>query len=632
MNAHRFSLRSLLMFMLCAVACGTRSWSQASSPPTQSKPEGQMGGVSTGGAYAPVKDAKNRPITAGGFVDGAPVIFEDATTKSGLANFQHVSGTPEKKYILEAPGSGIAILDYDNDGWPDIYLVNGSTYDALGGKQKSPRAALYHNNHDGTFTDVTEHAGVANERWGFGVAVGDFDNDGWPDIYVTNYGKNHLYHNNHDGTFTDIAEKAGVALGGWSTGATFGDYDGDGRLDLYVAGYVKFDVNNPPIPGTAATQYSFCQYRGAPVMCGPRGLPGERNHLFHNNGDGTFTDVSEKAGVANEKGYYSFGTAFADVNDDGRLDLIVATDSVPHYLFLNKGDGTFEDYSYASGFALNENGREQASMGLAIGDYSNDGRLSLYVTNFSDDYYTLYKNEGKANFSDVTFQSGIAEVTIPFLGWGTGFLDYDNDGWKDLFAANGHVYPGVDQYDWGMTYRQRPLLFHNLSGKRFETVPAATNSGLAVITSGRGAAFGDLFNDGKVDVIINSLDGPPILLRNVVENGNHWIDLKLVGGAGSPRDAIGAKVFVTAGGVTQRNDVLSGGSYCSSNDLRLHFGLGKAPRVDKLEIRWPSGKTQTVEIAALDRIYTIEEGKGVVRNQIEDQIKDQIKDQIRDQK
>ncbi len=499
----------------------------------------------------------------------------------------------------------------------------------MAGKQKSPRAALYHNNHDGTFTDVTEHAGVANERWGFGVAVGDFDNDGWPDIYVTNYGKNHLYHNNHDGTFTDIAEKAGVTLGGWSTGATFGDYDGDGRLDLYVAGYVKFDVNNPPIPGTAATQYSFCQYRGAPVMCGPRGLPGERNHLFHNNGDGTFTDVSEKAGVANEKGYYSFGTAFADVNDDGRLDLIVATDSVPHYLFLNKGDGTFEDYSYASGFALNENGREQASMGLAVGDYSNDGRLSLYVTNFSDDYYTLYKNEGKANFSDVTFQSGIAEVTIPFLGWGTGFLDYDNDGWKDLFAANGHVYPGVDQYDWGMTYRQRPLLFHNLGGKRFEAVPAATNSGLAVIISGRGAAFGDLFNDGKVDVIINSLDGPPILLRNVVENGNHWIDLKLVGGAGSPRDAIGAKVFVTAGGVTQRNDVLSGGSYCSSNDLRLHFGLGKAPRVDKFEIRWPSGKTQTVEIAALDRIYTIEEGKGVV---VGNQVKDQIKDQIRDQK
>jgi hypothetical protein len=578
-----------------------------------------MGGVSTGGTYAPVKDAKNRPITAGGFVDGAPVIFEDATTKSGLANFQHISGTREKKYILEAPGSGVAILDYDNDGWPDIYLVNGSTYDALAGKQKPPRAALYHNNHDGTFTDVTERAGVANERWGFGVAVGDFDNDGWPDIYVTNYGKNRLYHNNHDGTFTDIAEKAGVALGGWSTGATFGDYDGDGRLDLYVAGYVKFDVNNPPTPGTEATHYSFCQYRGAPVMCGPRGLPGERNHLFHNNGDGTFTEVSEKAGVANEKGYYGFGTAFADVNDDGRPDLIVATDSVPHYLFLNKGDGTFEDYSYASGFALNEDGREQASMGLAIGDYANDGRLSLYVTNFSDDYFALYKNEGKANFSDVTFQSGIAEITIPFLGWGTGFLDYDNDGWKDLFAANGHVYPGVDQYDWGMTYRQRPLLFHNLGGKRFEAVPANPNSGLAVVTSGRGAAFGDLFNDGKVDVVINNLDGPPTLLRNVVANGNHWIDLKLVGGTGSPRDAIGAKVFVTAGSITQRNDVISGGSYCSSNDLRLHFGLGKVSRVDKLEIRWPSGKTQAVEIDALDRIYTIEEGKGVVKDQIKDQ-------------
>ena len=461
---------------------------------------------------------------------------------------------------------------------------------------------------------MTDRAGVAN-CWGFGVAVGDFDNDGWPDIYVTNYGKNRLYHNNHDGTFTEVAEKAGVTLGGWSTGATFGDYDGDGRLDLFVAGYVKFDLNNPPTPGTAATQYSFCQYRGQPVMCGPRGLPGERDHLFHNNGDGTFTEVSEKAGVANEKGYYGFGAAFADVNDDGRIDLIVANDSVPNYLFLNKGDGTFEDYSYASGFALNEDGREQASMGLAVGDYANDGRLSLYVTNFSDYYFALYKNEGGANFSDVTFQSGIAEITIPFLGWGTGFLDFDNDGWKDIFAANGHVYPGVDLNDWGMTYRQRPLLFRNIDGKRFQPVPAAPGSGLAVLASARGAAFGDLFNDGRIDVVLNDIDGPPTLLRNVVHNSNHWIELKLVGVAGSPRDAVGAKAFVTAGGITQRADIISGGSYCSSSDLRLHFGLGKASRVEKLEIRWPDGKKQAVELGSVDRIYTIEEGKGATEEQ-----------------
>ena len=528
--------------------------------------------------------------------------------------FQHASGTPLKNFILEAPGSGVAILDYDNDGWPDIYLVNGSTFDALRGKQKPPRAALYHNNRDGTFTDLTATAGLANERWGFGVAVGDFDNDGWPDIYVTNYGKNRLYHNNHDGTFTDAAETAGVAVDGWSTGATFGDFDGDGRLDLYVTGYVKFDLDNLPIPGTAATRFENCEYRGKPVMCGPRGFEGERNHLFRNNGDGTFTDVSEKAGVANQKGYYGFTAVFADVNDDGRLDLIVANDSTPNYLFLNKGDGTFEDASYVSGFALNGDGREQASMGLAVGDYPNDGRLSIYVTNFSDDYFTLYRNEGDANFADVTNQAGIAAVTIPFLGWGTGFLDFDNDGWKDLFVANGHVYPGVDQNDWGITYRQRPLLFRNLEGQRFQTVPAAPGSGLAVVSSARGAAFGDLFNDGKIDVVINNIDSSPVLLRNVLQKRNNWVELKLVGGAKSPRDGVGTKAYLTAHGITQRGDVISGGSYCSNNDFRLHFGIGNATRVDKLLVRWPSGKEEIVPLPGVNRIFTIEENNGVIED------------------
>jgi hypothetical protein len=513
----------------------------------------------------------------------------------------------------------VAILDYDNDGWPDIYLVNGSTIDALRGKEKPPRAALFHNNQDGTFTDVTEKAGVANERWGFGVAVGDFDNDGWPDLYVTNFGKNRLYHNNHDGTFTDVADKAGVEVSGaqpvWSTGATFGDYDGDGKLDLYVTGYVKFDLNHPPVAGTAATQYSFCQYRGKPVMCGPRGLPGEHNHLFHNNGDGTFTEVSQQAGVANEKGYYGFGVVFADVNDDGKLDIAVANDSVPNYLFLNKGNGTFEDASYPSGFALKDDGREQAAMGLGIGDYDNSGHLSLYVTTFSDDYFALYKNEGDGNFTDVSFLAGVAAVTIPFLGWGTGFLDYDNDGWKDIFDANGHVYPGVDQNDWGMTYAQRPLLFHNLDGKRFQVVPAATNSGLAVLVSARGAAFGDLFNDGKIDVVLSTIDGPPVLLRNVVSNGNNWVDLKLVGGPKSPRDAIGTKAFLTANGMTQRNDVISGGSYISNNDMRLHFGIGRAKQVDKLEICWPDGTNENISLPGNNRVFTIVEGKGVSSEQ-----------------
>jgi enediyne biosynthesis protein E4 len=576
-----------------------------------------MGGAVTGGVYAPVKDAKHRPITAGGFDDNAPVIFSDDTVKSGLAKFNHVSGTPEKAYILEAPGSGVAIIDYDNDGWPDIYLLNGSTYDALHGKQAAPRAALFHNNRDGTFTDVTKKAGVANERWGFGVAVGDFDNDGWPDIYVANFGKNRLYHNNHDGTFTDIAEKAGVTVGGWSTGVTFGDYDGDGRLDIFVAGYVKFDPDKLPVSGASATPQSFCQYRGEPVMCGPRGLPGEQDHLFHNNGDGTFTDVSLKAGVSDPQGYYGFGVAFADVDNDGKLDIIVANDSTPRFLYHNKGDGTFEDVGYPSGFALNENGREQASMGVTVGDYNNDGWLDLYVTNFSDDYNTLFKNDGEGNFTDISFQAGVAEPTIPFLGWGTGFLDYDNDGWKDLFVANGHVYPGVDKFDWGMTYAQRPLLFRNLGGKRFELVPAATGSGLGKVFVARGAAFADLFNDGKIDVVLNNLDGPPALLRNVVNNGNHWVELKLIGGPKSPRDAVGAKAFLTANGMTQRMDVISGGSYASSSDFRLHFGLGKARRVDKLEVQWPSGRKESITIPSVDRILTISEGKGVVDGESE---------------
>jgi enediyne biosynthesis protein E4 len=570
-----------------------------------------QGGASTAGIYAPVKDAQHRPITAGGFVKNAPVIYVNVAEKSGLASFHHQMGTPAKQFILETPGSGVALLDYDNDGWLDIYLVNGSTYEALKGKGKPPRAALFHNNHDGTFADVTDTAGVANERWGFGVAVGDYDNDGWPDIYVTNYGKNRLYHNNHDGTFTDVAEQAGAALGGWSTGVTFGDYDGDARLDIFVAGYLHYDMEHPPISGTTATQFSFCQYRGKPVMCGPRGLAGEKDHLFHNNGDGTFTDVSEKAGVSDPAGYYGFAAVFADVNDDGKPDLLVANDSTPNYCYINKGNGSFEDSSYPSGFAVNENGREQASMGLALADYNNDGKLDLLVTNFSDDYDTLYKSEGDGNFTDVSYEAGIAEKTIPFLGWGAGFLDYDNDGLKDVFVANGHVYPQVDQYDFGTTWKQRPLLFRNVDGNHFENVPPNPTSALAEVTVGRGAAFGDLFNDGHTDVVLNNLDDSPSLFRNVLQNGNHWVELKLIGGPKSPRDATGAAVFLTVKGIRQRADVLSGGSYDSNNDPRVHFGLAKAKAADNVEIHWPSGSIEHVTLPSVDKIFTILEGKGL---------------------
>ena len=590
---------------------------QAQKPIEGSQPA-SMGGVNTGGAHPAVLDAQHRPITAGGFVASGPVIFKDIAASSGLATWKHRMGTPEKNFILETVGSGVALLDYDNDGWLDIYLVNGSTVEAASGKSASPHAALFHNNHDGTFTDVTAKAGVANDRWGFGAVVGDFDNDGWPDIYVSNYGKNRLYRNNHDGTFTDVAEKAGVTLGNWSTGATWGDYDGDGRLDLFVPGYVHYDLANQPSQGAASTSFSFCQFRGVKVMCGPRGLHGEPDHLFHNNGDGTFTDVSARAGVADTGGYYGLASLFVDVNGDGRPDLLVADDSTPNYLYLNKGDGTFEDASFSSGYALNESGRETASMGIAAGDLLHKGNIDIYNTTFSDDYNPLYRNDGEGNFTDTSYRDGIAEPTVPFLGWGTAFFDYDNDGWLDLFMVNGHVYPGVDQQNWGTSWAQRPLLFHSEAGK-FKLVPAVEGTGLAKVAPARGMAFGDLFNDGHMDVVINNMDGSPSLFRNVVKNGNHWIAFKLIGAPpsgtgkpGSPRDAVGARVYVTAGGFTQRADVLAGGSFASSSDQRPHFGLGSATKIEKIEIRWPSGRVESVASPTLvDACYTVIEGKGI---------------------
>jgi hypothetical protein len=600
----RTSLMLSVLVVLVSFAAGVAQEPDAQNPVRETAPAGMLSGP----AHAAMKDSLHRPITAGGFVDGAPIVFIDIAKEAGLDKFHQRSGTPQVTTLLEEPGSGVALLDYDNDGWLDIYLVNGSTFPALKGQEPAPRAMLLHNNHDGTFTDVTDKAGVANERWGFGVAVGDYDNDGWPDIYVANYGKNRLYHNNHDGTFTDVAEKAGVALGGWSTGPTWGDYDHDGLLDLFVPGYVKFDPDPRRMAGKGGSPPDVCQFRGIRVACGPLGFPGEGDHLFHNNGDGTFTDVSVKAGVSDPKGYYGFASVFVDVDDDGWVDLAVANDSTPNYLYHNRHDGTFEDISYLSGFALNQDGRKQACMGIGVGDYNHDGKVDFYISTFSDDYKTLYRNDGDNNFSDVTYQVGLADPTIPFLAWGNGFLDYDNDGWLDIFIANGHVYPSVDQQDWGTTWAERPQLFRNIDGTRFQEVPPATGSGLASVISARGAAFGDLFNDGRIDIVINNVDSTPALLRNVVKNGNHWITLKLVGGPWSPRDAIGAKVFVTAGGVRQRADVYSGGSYGSSSDPRVHFGLGSAMKIDKIEIDWPSGMKQQISPPGIDRVFTITEG------------------------
>ena len=599
------------------ISCTILASYLASSPLTAQ--QGQQGGMppaKSGMANAgPQKaefDSQHRPITAGGFVKIGPIIFQDVAESAGLTHWHHTAGTPEKRLILEAKGPGVCLLDYDNDGWLDIYLINGSTYDALNGKAAPPHAALFHNDHNGKFTDVTQKAGVGNDRWGYGCAVADYDNDGWPDIYVTNYGKNRLYRNNHDGTFKDMGETAGVTVGTWSTGATFGDYDGDGRLDLFVDGYAQMDLANPPYSGTKAVNFAFCQYRGVQVMCGPRGLKGEQDHLFHNNGDGTFTDVSKKLGVDDLSGYYGLGALFADVNGDGKPDLLVANDSTPNYLYINKGDGTFEDESYASGYALNSDGREAANMGIAAGDYENNGHLSIVSTTFADDYNILFQNDGTGFFTDVSYQAGIAQSSIPFVSFADGFLDYDNDGWKDLLIINGHVYPEVDKHpEWGTSYAERPLLYHNLKNGKFELVPAVDGTGLAVVSVGRGAAFGDLFNDGKVDVVINSMDGVPVLLRNVNADHHHWVEMKLIGGSKSPRDAVGATVYLTANGIRQRADVLSGGSYLSSNDMRVHFGLGDATVAGSAEIHWPSGAKETVKLPAVDRIYTVTEGQGI---------------------
>jgi hypothetical protein len=607
-NKSRRALFPIVALVACLLLPASQTLlAQTPSPTPEPQPRQGMGGVSTG---APVNYGSRR--TAGIIDPKAPVIFEIMTDKTPMANFKHRSGSAAKDHIVESVSGGAAIFDYDGDGLPDVYLLNGSTIPAMQGKEKPPRAALYRNLGNWKFEDVTDKARVANERWGMGVAVGDYDNDGRPDVYVGNFGISRLYHNNGDGTFIDVAEKLGVARKGWSTGASWGDYDGDGRLDLFVPGYVDFDIDNlPPNPSAASKPgnvgQNFCQFRGVPMFCGPRGLPGEGDTLYHQKADGSFEDVSVKAGVNDPQKYYGFSSAFVHINEDSLLDLIVVNDSTPKQLYINKGDGTFEDSGYPSGVALNENGREQAGMGLAVGDYDNDGRVDFHITNFSDDSNVLYHNDGDGNFTDVTSQAGLGEVTVPFLGWGTNFLDYDNDGWKDLIVANGHVYPGVDDHQWGTSYAQQPLLFHNLRNGKFERIGAAPASGLAEAWCSRGTAIGDLDGDGRLDVVINNLDSKPSILRNVSTPVGHWLELRLVGDVSkkSSRDAIGAIVYVTTGKMRQRQDVISGNSYASQSDLTLHFGLGAATAVDKVEIKWPDGSLETVQVPGVDRKLTV---------------------------
>jgi hypothetical protein len=530
--------------------------------------------------------------------------LEDITSKTGIT-FKHTAD-PAKKYIVESMSGGVIIFDYDRDGWPDIYFTNAPTVEMAIKGQKS-RGSLYRNNHDGTFSDVTDKSGLSSPCFAMGGAVGDYDNDGWPDLYLTCLGGNVLYHNNGDGTFTDVTAKAGVADGRWSTGAAFGDYDGDGFVDLMVANYVDFRLNDLPGFGSSPN----CKYRGMDVQCGPRGLKGAGDSLFHNNGNGTFTEISKSAGVDDPSGYYGMSVVFADFNNTGRPDIYVANDSTPKFLYKNLGDGKFEDIGLESGTAVSEDGSEQASMGIAIGDYLHTGRPSLYVTNFSDENNLLYRNEGNWNFTDVSYPSGLALPSLPFVKWGTAFVDVDNDGWLDLITVSGHVYPQVDTLPSGARYREPKLLQLNQKNGTFCDASEEAGPALKEKHVSRGLAVADLFNDGNMDVVIGDLDGSPMILRNHGMPGRHWVSFELAG-TKSNRLALNARIKIVAGGVMQTDEIHSGGSYLSQNDLRVHFGLGEAKKITSVEIHWPSGKIETLGDLAVDQYYSVLEGQGVV--------------------
>lgn len=535
-----------------------------------------------------------------------PAWFVDVASKAGLT-VRNVNGNVEsKRYIVESTGSGVAILDYDRDGWPDIFLVNGST---LPGQKMNPAPTshLLHNNHDGTFTDVTAKAGLISVGWGQGACVGDYDNDGYDDLYVTGYGKGRLFHNQGDGTFKEVAEQAGVAGSGkeWGTGCAFVDYDRDGKLDLAVANYVHFDLANTPAPG----QMAGCIWKGVPVMCGPRGLDHSPNILYHNLGNGKFEDVSVSSGFQKTSAHYCFSVTTLDYNDDGWPDLYVACDSTPAILYRNNHNGTFTDVGADSGVAFNEDGREQAGMGSTAGDYDGDGRLDLFKTNFSDDTSTLYRNNGDGTFTDTTFTAGLG-INADALGWGAAFADVDNDGWPDLLVANGHVYPEVDSAHLGSNFREPRFLYYNLGNGHFKDLSSSSGPGFTVPESSRGLAVADLFNDGRLEAVVNNLSDLPMLLVNTAKNQNHWLGLHLVGTV-SNRDAIGARVTVQGTKRAWVDEVRSGSSYNSSNDLRLHFGLGQENRVVSLLVRWPSGVRENFDPPpGVDRFVEMVEGQG----------------------
>jgi enediyne biosynthesis protein E4 len=547
-------------------------------------------------------------VTASFVAFGGGPVFTDITAAGGIT-FRHVLA-PEKRYIIESMSGGVALFDYNNDGWLDIYFVNSPTV-TTASDPRGARSELWRNKGDGTFTDVTERAGVGYPGWGMGVSTGDFDNDGWEDLYVACFGADRLYRNKGDGTFTEVAAKAGVSDPRWSTGATFGDYNNDGWLDLFVANYIDLKLDALPEFGKGKN----CQFQGLPVQCGPRGLNGAGDSLFRNNGDGTFTDVSNQAGVADQEGLFGLGVAWCDFDEDGFIDLYVANDTGANYLYRNSGKGTFSEIGLISGAALSEDGKGQSSMGIAIGDYDHRGRSNLFVTNFSDEYNAFYRHEKGFTFTDVSYATQTGRASQPYVGWGCGFFDYDNDGWLDLLVANGHVYPQLATAKLKIAYLQRKLFYRNNRNGTFAEVAAEAGPAMNEPAASRGAAFGDIDNDGDIDVVINNLDGAPNLLRNDRGNRNNFLVINLVGSK-SNRSAFGARVKAATGDLVQTAERRGGGSYLSQNDIRLHFGLEKSTKIDYVEVRWPGGAVEKLVNIPVNTFIQIKEGEGSWRTVI----------------
>ena len=532
--------------------------------------------------------------------------FVDVASSAGLQASVIYGGAESKKYILEAVGCGCAFIDYDNDGWMDIFLLSGTR---LTGDPPGATNRLYKNNRDGTFTDVTEKAGLRSVGWASGVCIGDYNNDGFEDIFCTCFGQNRLYRNNGDGTFTDVTKAAGLLNDQprWGAGCSFLDYDRDGHLDLFVSNYVRFSFEHAPVPGENVN----CNWKGVPVECGPRGLPTGRHSLYRNNGDGTFTDVSQKAGIAGATGSYGMTVVATDLDEDGWTDIFVACDSTPSLLFMNNHDGTFREEGVLRGVALSDDGMEQAGMGVGVGDYDLDGHLDLFKTHFAEDANGLYHNDGKGNFDDVTRSSRLA-VDTRYICWGAGIVDLDNDGYPDLFVVTGSVYPEVERKLPQYANKTPRAVFRNLGNRTFEELGEEAGPGVTEAHCSRGCAFGDFDNDGDVDILVVNLNEPPSLLRNDIQQKRNWIKVKLEG-VKSNRSAIGARVFVHYGGKVQAQAVLSQSSFYSSNDSRLHFGLGGSSAVD-IEVYWPNGLHEHYKNLAANRLITLREGLGISPN------------------